>query len=222
MINSAATISAIFLAYIGDMDKNNYSNKHDWALVQPCLDFLSLMLKMSNLTSPAQQDRQEYWCLANWDFITISICAWISLDPYIIWNELKTLNQFLPKNHQFKYRMLSNYTTTWIWLDKCFGLSWHKIAIPLYMVLNELEIRMNRSRPTHTGAQLREPHPGFTTKFKLLERMKYKLSFLHPGVQRTCTCCLYFYGIRRNEFLSFWCVFNISTVTFPVRTTFVL
>ena len=29
MIKSAATISAIFLAYIGDMDKNNYSNKHD-------------------------------------------------------------------------------------------------------------------------------------------------------------------------------------------------
>jgi hypothetical protein len=53
------------------------------------------------------------------------------------------------------------------------------------MVWNELEIRMNRSRPTHTGAQLREPHPGFTTKFKLLERMKYKLSFLHPGV--ACT-----------------------------------
>lgn len=29
MIKSAATISAIFLAYIDDMDKNNYSNKHD-------------------------------------------------------------------------------------------------------------------------------------------------------------------------------------------------
>ncbi len=29
MIKSAATIPAIFLAYIGDMDKNNYSNKHD-------------------------------------------------------------------------------------------------------------------------------------------------------------------------------------------------
>ncbi len=29
MIKSAATISAIFLAYIGDMDKHNYSNKHD-------------------------------------------------------------------------------------------------------------------------------------------------------------------------------------------------
>lgn len=29
MIKSAATISAIFLAYIGDMDKNNHINKHD-------------------------------------------------------------------------------------------------------------------------------------------------------------------------------------------------
>ncbi|MGB8449026.1 MAG: hypothetical protein WCE25_04860, partial [Nitrososphaeraceae archaeon] len=29
MIKSAATISAIFLAYIGDMDKSNHSNKHD-------------------------------------------------------------------------------------------------------------------------------------------------------------------------------------------------
>ncbi|HTH21322.1 MAG TPA: NUDIX hydrolase, partial [Nitrososphaeraceae archaeon] len=29
MIKSAATISAIFLAYIGQMDKNNYSNEHD-------------------------------------------------------------------------------------------------------------------------------------------------------------------------------------------------
>jgi 8-oxo-dGTP pyrophosphatase MutT (NUDIX family) len=29
MIRSASTISAIFLGYIGDMDKNNHSNKHD-------------------------------------------------------------------------------------------------------------------------------------------------------------------------------------------------
>lgn len=104
-----------------------------------------------------------------------------------------------------------------IMVRKCFGWSWHKVAIPLYMVWNDLKISMKRSRSTHTGAQLNESRHGFTTKFKLLERMKYKLSFLHPGVQRTCTCCLYFYGIRRNEFLSFWCVFNISTVTFPVR-----
>ena len=109
------------------------------------------------------------------------------------------------------------YTTTWLWSSKCFGLSWHKVAIPLYKVWNELEIRMNRSRPTHSGAQIREPRPGFTTKLKLLERMKYKLSFLHSGVQRTCSCCLYFYGIGRNEFLSFWSVFNIQQLHFPLR-----
>ena len=36
-----------------------------------------------------------------------------------------------------------------------------------------------------------------------LERLKYKLN-LHSGAQKTCSCCIRFYSMRRDENIIFW------------------
>ena len=39
-------------------------------------------------------------------------------------------------------------------------------------------------------------------RLHLLDRLKYKLN-LHSGAQKTCSCCMRFYSMRRDENIIF-------------------